>query len=769
MSARFPDPAAVTPDYVVSVKELCAFTAKAGDLDLRFTPSPTAQEGVAGHKIVAARRPSTQLAEVVVKGTFEGVAVRGRADGYDPSKTRLEEVKTCRGGPDRVPDNHRSLHWAQAETYAHLICREDKLPEMTVALVYFDIGTREESALERQLDAVQLQALFEDRCQRFGLWAASEIAHRAARDGALSALAFPHSEFRAGQRELAEATYRGAREGRCVLAQAPTGIGKTVGTLFPALKALASRQLDKVFFLTAKTSGRQLALEGLKTIAAGRPLPLRVIELVAREQACEHPDKACHGEACPLARGFYDRLPAARQAAIDSPFLDRERVRSIALAHDVCPYYLGQELVKWSDVVVGDYNHFFDPSAMLHGMTRANDWRVVVLVDEAHNLVERGRAMYSTALSLRALRAVARLAQPGVKRALKAVDRCWKELVGGQASDYLVHDELPSRFTDRLDAAVAAISACQAEHPHGIDPPTLQLFFDLNRFARLAESFGAHSLFDSTRLAPGAAGRADSILCVRNVVPAPHFAPRFAAAQSVTLFSATLSPTDFYREMLGLPAQTVVLDVESPFSAEQLRVRTARHISTRFGDRATSVAPIAALIAEQFDAAPGNYIAFFSSFDYLEQVANELLRARPNLAVWRQAARMSEAEQQAFLAHFRADGEGVGFAVLGGRFAEGIDLPGRRLVGAFVATLGLPQVNPVNEHMRRLMDRQFGMGYEYTYLYPGLRKVVQAAGRVIRSASDRGTVHLIDDRYTHSRVRALLPRWWRAPAAGGRS
>ena len=758
-------PRPLPSDYRVSVRELCAFTAKGGDLDMRFTPSPSAQEGIAGHRLIAARRGAGEMSELAVQGSFGGVSVRGRADGYDPALPRIEEVKTCRGAPDRVPENHRRVHWAQAETYAHLKCSEDGLPAMQVSLLYFDIASQTETRLERTMGAQELQASFEDRCGRFSHWAASEGAHRAARDGAIEALTFPHAGFRAGQRELAEAIFRGAREGRCVLAQAPTGIGKTVGSLFPALKALASQQLDKVFFLTAKTSGRQLALEGLKTIATGRALPLRVIELVAREQACEHPGKACHGEACPLARGFYDRLPAARESAAAAGWLDRARLREIAAAHRVCPYYLGQELVKWSDVVVGDYNHYFDASAFLHAMTRANEWQVVVLVDEAHNLVERGRDMYSTALTRSDLRAGVRRAPAPVKHALEALDRCWKALVADQVDDYRVFDAPPDRFRDRVEGAVSAMAAFQAERPQEVDADALPLFFELNRMAKLLETFGAHSLFDSTRMADASRGRADWRLGVRNVVPAPHLAPRFTAARSVTLFSATLAPDAFYREMLGLPASAVSVEVGSPFAPEQLRIRMARHISTRYGDRADSIAPIAALIAEQFDAAPGNYIAFFSSFDYLAQVAVRLEAERPDLAVWRQSNRMTTADQAGFLARFRADGQGIGFAVLGGRFAEGVDLPGRRLVGAFVATLGLPQVNPLNEHMRERMERQFGKGYEYTYLYPGLRKVVQAAGRVIRTTSDRGVVHLIDDRFAQAKVKALLPRWWSLAAA----
>ena len=390
--------------YTVAVRTLCEFTAKLGDLDLRFTPSATALEGMAGHAMVAARRGESYEAEVWLKGDYRELSVRGRADGYDPDANRLDEVKTYRGDLHAMPQNRRSLHWAQAKCYGALLCAERGLGELKVALVYFDVGSQDETTLVESFSAADLRAFLELQCDRFLAWAAQEAAHRAARDAALATLPFPYDTFRTGQRQLAENVWKAAISGRTLLAQAPTGIGKTVGTLYPQLKAMPGQKLDKLYFLAAKTPGRGLALQALDAIAAPRRAPLRMIELVARDKACEHPTKACHGDSCPLAKGFYDRLPAARQAAVgaapeDAPRLDRAGLRAIALAHEVCPYYLAQEMVQWADVVVGDYNYYFDLGGMLHGLAHANEWRVGVLVDEAHNLVPRAREMYSATLS----------------------------------------------------------------------------------------------------------------------------------------------------------------------------------------------------------------------------------------------------------------------------------------------------------------------------------------------------------------------------------
>jgi DNA excision repair protein ERCC-2 len=759
------------PGYTVAVRALCEFTAKAGDLDLRFTPTPTTQEGIAGHALVASRRGEGYEKEISLSGEYGPLRVRGRADGYDPRQNQLEEIKTYRGDLARMPDNHRQLHWAQLKIYGHLLCAARGLDKVRLALVYLDIGSQKETLLTEDADAASLQAWYELQCGRFLAWAEQEIVHRAARDAALKTMGFPHAAFRPGQRQLAEAMYKTSTRACALLAQAPTGIGKTVGSLFPLLKASAEHGLDKVFFLAAKTSGRRLALDAVQTIKASAPLlPLRALELVARNTACEHPDKACHGASCPLAQGFYDRLPAARSAALGrsegegASVLDKAAVREIALAHGVCPYYLGTELARWADVVVGDYNYYFDSSAMLYSLTLQNDWKVSVLADEAHNMVARARKMYSAELEHASLRMLRKGAPEALKKALDRVHRQWSTLEKEQDGEYQVYPELPEKFMGALQTAVTAIGEYYAEHPAYVDEDLQRFYFDAMGYTRLAESYGQHSLFDIT--VSGAGTRSNSVLCIRNIVPAPFLKPRFDAAHSTALFSATLSPWNYYCDTLGMPDNTAWVDVESPFIAEQLTVRVAGHISTRYQHRERSLQPIADLMGEQYRSQPGNYLAFFSSFDYMEKAAALFSERHPGVPVWLQTRRMDEAGREQFLARFNASGSGIGFAVLGGSFGEGIDLPGARLIGAFIATLGLPQLNAVNEQIRQRMEVIFGAGYDYTYLYPGIQKIVQAAGRVIRTETDRGIVHLIDDRYTRPDIRALLPPWWQIENAG---
>jgi DNA excision repair protein ERCC-2 len=825
----------------VAVRALCEFTARTGDLDLRFTPAPSALEGMEGHAVVQQRRQvqpdSRYEAEVALSGQFEGLQVRGRADGFDAAAQQLEEIKTYRGPLDAVRTHHRALHWAQAKVYGHLLCQARGLARLNVALVYVHTPSLQETVLVQDCSADELQQFFAFHCRRYLDWARSEAGHRQQRNAALAAATFPMAAFRTGQRQLAVAVYRTVRSaggGRCLMAQAPTGIGKTLGTIFPMLKAMAGQGtacassacngLDKLFFLTAKGTGHGLALHALEhmqtALTQGQHERLRVLQMRARDTSCEHPDKACHSESCPLAQGFFDRLPAARAEAVAlsvsaEPVLwDGATVRQVALQHGICPYYLSQELARWADVVVADYHYFYDSAAMLYALAQQQGWRVGVLVDEAHNLLERARSMYTAPLSqfdLAAARRSTISATGVVKKALDALQRQWNVLNKAQAgmpqrapdSDadgapcaqslplfaqaasqtvsglrdlrhtashtaYQSYAAIPPALLAAVQRAIGAIADVQADQALPAGDPVLTLYWALLHFQALAEQFGPHALFD-VQLAPSLPARGGqprtpaSTLCIRNVIPAPHLAARHAAAQATVLFSGTLSPPQFYRDLLGLPVDTAWLEVEAPFAAHQLQVRIARHISTRWRDREASLAPLADLIARQYADQPGNYLCFVSSFDYLQRVAASLLRLHPQLPLWQQERSMDEAGRAAFLERFVEGGQGVGLAVLGGAFAEGVDLPGTRLIGAFVATLGLPQVNPVNEAMQRAMDAAMGAGrgHDYTYLYPGLRKVVQAAGRVIRTEQDRGVVVLVDDRFQRAEVRALLPSWWR--------
>ncbi|HVW67949.1 MAG TPA: ATP-dependent DNA helicase, partial [Steroidobacteraceae bacterium] len=377
--------------------------------------------------------------------------------------------------------------------------------------------------------------------------------------------------------------------------------------------------------------------------------------------------------------------------------------------------------------------------------------------------VERARKMYTASLERAMLENVRFGAPMMLKGSLGRVARVWDAMRQDQTEAYRAYVEPPEELLGTLQGSIKAIGDWMAEAAAGTQSGTQSqiedFYFEAMSFCTLAGVLDGDTVFDATL--DGSPGSGQHTLCLRNIIPRRFLSPRWSAAHAAVLFSATLSPPQFHLDMLGLPADSRRIDVQSPFTADQLSVQVVRSISTRWRDRAGSVQPIVQLMARQFAAAPGNYLAFFSSFDYLQQVAARLEERHPDIEVWRQERGMSEGERDRFLQRFTPEGRGIGFAVLGGAFGEGIDLPGTRLIGAFIATLGMPQVSAVNEEIQRRMEERFGAGYAYTYLYPGLQKVVQAAGRVIRTRQDRGAVYLMDERFAKQDVRRLLPLWWK--------
>jgi len=785
----------------VAVRTLCEFAARRGDLDHRYTPAPTAQEGIALHARLRERRRQSHQAEVPVAGRCGSLWLRGRIDAVETGSDWLEEFKSHRGDPGRLTVERQARHWAQLRCYGALWAREHGLETIGLRLVYVEVRQGTETVFEQRWSATELWRELETWCAVYADWAAQEAAHRRGRDDFLRGLAFPFS-FRAGQRALAEAVYKTLGRNQRLLLQAPTGLGKTLGTLYPALSAMPRQAWDRLVFLTMRGTGRQLALDALQRLlppAAEGAAPVRVWALVARDQACEHPELSCHGESCPLARGFFDRLPAARAEAACAPaLLEPAAVRELALRHEVCPYYLSQEMARWADVVVADVNYWFDQQALLPVLAQQFGWRSALLIDEGHHLLERARAMYSARWNEADWRAARRRAPPALRGAYAAMGRAWRQwqarapagaadapdllsplaggtgagessaaagshrTAGGQPGGEILH-EVPEDFQQAMQAFCGQLLDHLGEQPG--DSTLQQALFDAAGFLRLSEAMDQHSILRlSWQPRRAAAGRGgwDACLDIECLLPGRWLAPRWEQAGAAVLFSATLTPYAYFRDLLALPEDAWWLDVPSPFTAAQLEVRQVSGIDTRLAARERSAPLAAGRVLAQFRRAPANYLVYVSSFAYLDLLARALAAQDATLPLRCQRPGMTAAERQAFIDGFAPGGRQVGLAVLGGAFAEGIDLPGSRLMGVFVLTLGLPPHDARHEQLRRRLASEYGdaRAYDYTYRYPGLHKVVQAAGRVIRTHEDVGVIELLDDRFARADVRGLLPAWW---------
>lgn len=750
----------------VAIKTLVEFAAKSGSLDHRFTPSPTGQEGIEGHKQVTARRHSRYQPEVSLTLLHQDLLLKGRADGYDPDAHCIEEIKTFYGDINAIPDNHRELHWAQAKCYGWMMCEEKNTDRINIALIYFNLTDEKEYRFQNEYQKSELTEYCEGIVDQYRQWQTLNEIRLNALHVWIEKLAFPMEKMYPSQRVMAEAVYKAAAMQRVVLAEAPTGTGKTLASLFPALKSLTRTPVDKIFYLTAKTTAKQLAIDTMKLIATdreslGSASPLRTLELTAQEKACLEPEKECNGDSCQYAFSFYEKLKKARIDASQKSFLDKETLNEIALRYQLCPFYLSMEMVRWVDVVIADVNYYFDGSPLLLALTQEFNWNPYLLVDESHNLIDRARQMYSAELNRGDLLIAKKISPDSMKKILTRINNYWLEMIKeipDHNRDYYSFTRLPEKFLLSLqDFVNSYITLLQKQPDNPIKHSLVRDFF----FAAVNFQKIADILDDDFCIDMQSKKSKSEVLTIRNLIPAKPLASRINHAQSAAFFSATLNPTEYYQQLLGLPQDTVSIKVPSPFRANQLKVQIANRISTRYKDRQASIPAICNIIEDQLKQEPGNALAFFSSYEFLEQVESGLRKQLDsNTQLLIQSKGMSEQDREDFIAQFSQHQNILGLVVLGGVFSEGIDLPGNQLKGAFIATLGLPQINPVNENLSRVMQDKFQQGYHFTYTYPGVQKVIQAAGRVIRTKDDQGYLWLLDDRYQDAFIQSLLPEWW---------
>lgn len=748
--------------HKVSVRKLAAFSAKTGSLDRRFTPGPSAQEGMEGHKRVAQNRTATYNTEISLSIVKDQLLIRGRADGFHVEQQCLEEIKTFYGNYQDIPENHRRLHWAQLCIYGWIYCLQHQRDHIRLALVYFQLEEEREYRDEQVWEISALETYCHQFIDTYRTWCDGLEQRQKQLHSWLTRLEFPFPEFHSSQRDMAEAVYKSAMTGRVLLAEAPTGTGKTLASLFPALKAMSRGDIDQVYYLTAKSTGKQLALDTLALLGKNGEISLRTIELTAQEKACLEPDKECHGDSCPYAYEFYSKLDKVRQIAYQIPILDKTALENLAREYEVCPFYLSMEMCKWADIVVADVNYYFDGSPLLLNMVREESTSVYLLIDECHNLIERGRMMYSASLGRDLIQAAKKEAPAVLKKPLERIYRQWLKItkpIEPISEQLTCLPEMPSAFMESLENFSRIYQENLQSHAEGMVGyiRVRDCFFEILAFQRAFERMNSDFCIDIQNLH----GPTETIT-IRNLVPAKLLAECLSVANGAALFSATLTPMDFYHAMLGLPDDTVHLKVPSPFAKDQLDIKIAQQLSTRYRDRASSIAKIVSIIKEQLITKSGNAIVYFSSYSYLgdvEVALREQLNELP-IEIHAQSKSMSDADRHIFLKRFQEQSNVLGLAVLGGVFSEGVDLVGDTLKGAFVVTLGLPQVNQVNEYMRNFLDEKYQQGYEFVYLYPGIQKVIQAAGRVIRTRQDRGYLWLLDERYQQLAVKKLFPDWW---------
>ena len=803
------------PEIKLAVRQLVEFLRKTGSIDSRFTGFDRANEGARIHRRLQKAAGEGYQAEVFLTETrtIEGIAftIEGRADGIfedEHGTTVIDEIKTTGLPAEELREDGSPCHWAQGMVYGAIYAKQKTLDALDVRLTYYQIDTDEIVRYTRHFTAAALDAFFEGLLRDYVPWAGRQLDWAARRDESLQALRFPFAAYRPGQRALAGEIYRACKGGPRLFCQAPTGIGKTMSALFPALKALGEGSGEKLFYLTARNTTQAAAEDALSRLRAAAPaLALRSVTLTAKEKACLCRDDegrpSCLPERCPYAKGYYDRVKDALAALLDGGdgCFSRAALSAAAQRFTVCPFELGLDLSTWCDVVIGDYNYLFDPVVKLRRFfDAAGDW--LFLIDEAHNLPDRARAMYSASFSKASLTEAKRALGPGksaLKTALRKADKAFlearravaelaprrgalpAEAASAEAKQTSLLDapeaetafalpeplfaedgtvffrELPAGLLKPLQALTAPLQDWLEQHPDAeAHTALLDLYFKVQDILRAAERYDEHFTVQLT--AYGSALDLH-ILCLD---PAPFVDASLSGGRAAALFSATLTPPGYYRNVLGCPdARAVAL--ESPFPPQHLGLYCLSSISTRYRDREASIRPLSDALAAMAKGKVGNYLAFFPSYAYLRQVYEDFTARYPDIPTLAQESGLDDAGRAAFLARFAPHPEKtlLGFGVLGGIFGEGVDLAGDRLIGCAIVGVGLPQVNPRQEMLRRYYDAApGGTGFDYAYRCPGMNKVLQAAGRVIRTSEDKGVVLLLDDRFARGEYTRLFPRHW---------
>ncbi len=736
----------------ISVRALVEFTHRGEDI----TPGGSLrdmQEGMLGHKARQAGLPEGWRAEVPLKLTLplDGgeteLVIAGRMDAFlDADVPVIEEIKLWQG--EDLPEEPVPAHRLQAVVYGHILCVTGGAERLTIRVAYVDRTGAERRVFDEPMTAPACAEAFEEL---LGNWLRRRdllLRHREKRDAALKTLAFPYETWRPGQREMAAQCYTAIRRRKRLFASMPTGTGKSCAALFPALKALGEGLTEKVFYLTARTTQRQGPLDALDRMSS---LPLWTVVLDAKERVCPMSPMRCDPEHCPRAKGHFLRDTEVIEALLLRDRWTGEEILAEAEAHALCPFELSLSLCEAADLVICDYNYAFDPGVHLQ---RIFDRCVPVtlLIDEAHHLEERLRDMLSGTVDGR--RAAALRTEVGRRfgrkspmyRAMTALLRAVDSIpADGQGEGRL--ETLPEELTGAVENVLSAWPDCLRDG-EGIDGMK-EFAGDLLRFLRAA----GDTVTDHAALWEG--GR-HPVVTLQALGVGGYFARMTESSRGAVCFSATLEPLADTRTLLGGGEEDACFSVPSPFPPENLLVHRVP-VDTRYRRRGSSVRQIADAIAAMVTAHPGRYMAFFPSYAYMEMTAKQL-----DIPFRAQRQGMTLEERELFILPFRLRTEPVlALCVLGGVFGEGIDLPGDCLDGVAVVGIGLPQVGVFRDSLRDWYAARGMDGFRYAYVLPGMQRVTQAAGRVIRSSSDRGVVLLLDDRYARADIRSLCPAHWR--------
>lgn len=753
----------------ISVRNLVEFIFRSGDIDNRIgkgAQKEAMQEGSRMHRKIQGRMGMEYRAEVPLKLEVPQeqyvLALEGRADGIitNVDGVTVDEIKCMYTDVTRF-EEPIFVHKAQAMCYAYIYALQNGLDQISVQLTYCDLDTEEICRFEEAFSFFWLERWFQDMMEAYRKWTDFQFAWRKIRQTSIQTLEFPFP-YREGQYKLVGDVYRTIHRKKILFIQAPTGTGKTISTLFPAIRAVGENLGDKIFYLTAKTITRTVAKDTCDLLKA-KGYRGKVIVLTAKEKMCPCEEMDCNPSNCLRAKGHYDRVNDAVYALITTEEdFTRERMLAQAEKYQVCPFEMSLDASLYADIIICDYNYVFDPNVYLKRFfSEEEKGDYIFLVDEAHNLVERGREMYSAVLVKEEILTVKKLVRGKDRKLEAALEKCNRQMLEWkrECETYTIYESIGAFAFSlmRLMSLLDIFLQSRGEMPERKEVTEfyLNLRHFMNMFERVDENYVLYSDFDETDR---------FCLHLYCVNPSVNLQECLERGKSTIFFSATLLPVNYYKNLLSSKKDNYAVYADSAFREEQRLLFIGRDVSSLYTRRTLGeFHRIALYIQQVLRAKKGNYLIFFPSYRFMEDVYEQFLAVNEQEAdCMMQSGNMNEADREEFIQEFsNPRGKSLAaFCVLGGIFSEGIDLKEDLLIGVLIVGTGLPQICNQREILKEYYQEENGQGFDYAYQYPGMNKVLQAAGRVIRTASDRGIIGLLDDRFLRSDYRQLFPREW---------
>lgn len=759
----------------IGIRQLVEFVLRSGDLNETKNSQNTALNGARIHRRLQKKRsknPDYQN-EVYLKTEVtmndNEYLISGRADGLKitDKNALIEEIKTSDQPFEELSDNTLELYWGQVKVYGYLILKDHpEFDHVTLRLTYFQVSTEKITTDEQVYSRDDLNKFFEDLIDEYEYWLVLRANLRKERNTSIKKLQFPFPQFRTGQHELAAAVYKTIVYETRLFVEAPTGTGKTISTLFPAIKAMGEEKIQRLFYLTAKQSTRRVAEEAIDLMAS-KGLKLKSITLTAKDKI-RFPEQDVPPEKDPYMIGYYDRLkPALSDLLTNEDSITREVIEKYAKKHQVDPFEFSLDASLFCDVIICDYNYLFDPLVYLQRFFIEKDTDNFFLIDEAHNLVSRSRSMYSAQISdqkitglLKAARKINTQPSADFQKQIKKVRRVFNQMKKVLKDDDLtekITSDVPDKLLNTLSKFNDFMTDWMADQqPSDFLDNAKDYFFDSLTFVKIG------ALYDDTYKTRIVIE--DKNLIVKQLCLDPsHFLDKsLDLGLGAVFFSATLSPMDYYQSVLGGKENSLAYQLPSPFPAQNQAIMVTRYIQTTYRQRPFSQDDIVESLHTLISGKKGNYLCFFPSYGYLKQIEELFEEKYPEILTVTQTSAMNNLARDEFLNKFHDDPDHtlLGFCVLGGIFSEGIDLRGNKLIGVAVVSVGLPGLSAENNLIRDYYDQENGRGFEYAYQMPGMNNVLQAAGRLIRSSHDKGIILLLDQRFASFRYTQLFPNHW---------